>query len=223
MNRKTFIVVLLVLVLFSLNFSVAHEMDNSTSEDLGFSLDDDCLTVGDAVLTTPSKLNTQIEVESNTTFDVIGNYFKIRLSDENGIAIANTKLTFTLAGVNYNKNTDSDGIASLQLNVNDGSYNITTKFLGNSNYNSSSNTTTITMKNTRVVSEGLSNSEIQKIIDNAKDRNVILFNGKSYSNINLVITKRLTLTSNVNTVLKSSSSSPAIIVKGKSASHTIIK
>lgn len=223
MNKKAFIVVLLVLVLFSLNFSVAHEIDNSTNEDSSSSSDNGGLTFDDAVLTSSSKLDSQIEIKSNTTFDVIGDYFKIKLSDENGVAIANTKVIFSLDNSNYSKTTDNEGIASLQLNLNDGSYNITTKFLGNSNYKPSSNTTTITMKNTRIVAEGLSNSEIQEIIDNAKDRNVILFKGKSYSNINLVITKRLTLISNSNTVLKSSSSNPVISIKGNSSSHTIIK
>ena len=158
-------------------------MDNSTSEDLSYSIDGDIICsddVDETFVTATSKLNTQIDVKSNTTFDVIGDYFKIRLSDENGNAIANTKVIFSVSDSNYTKNTDNNGIASLQINLNDGSYNITTKSLGNSNYEPSSNTTTITMENTRVVDEGLSNSEIQKIIDNAKDGNVILFNGKSY-------------------------------------------
>ena len=79
------------------------------------------------------------------------------------------------------------------------------------------------MNNTRIVDEGLSNSEIQKIIDNAKVNNVILFKGKSYTDINLVISKRLTLLSNVNTVLKSSSGSPVIQIKGNSTSQTSVK
>lgn len=224
MNKKAFIVVLLVLVLFSLNFSVAHEMDNSTSDDLISQSDDGLLSVSDTnqTILKESGLKTQIDVESNTTFDVVGDYFKIKLSDENGNALNNTKVTFTLLKNTYTRTTNGNGVASLQLNLNDGSYNITTKFAGNSNYKSSSLTTQITMNNTRVVDAGLSNSEIQKIIDDAKDKNVILFKGKSYSDINLVINKRLTLLSNVNTVLKSSSTNPTISVKGKSASNTII-
>lgn len=199
-------------------------MDNSTSEDLLSQADDNLLSVdnADQTILKESSVKTQIDVESNTTFDVIGDYFKIKLSDENGNALKNTKVTFTLLKNTYTKTTNDNGIASLQLNLNDGSYNITTKFAGNSNYKSSSITTQITMSNTRVVDEGLSNSEIQKIIDNAKDKNVILFKGKSYSDINLVINKRLTLLSNVNTVLKSGSTSPVLTIKGKSASYTIV-
>lgn len=225
MNKKAFVVVLLVLVLFSLNFSVAHEIDNSTSEDSNSDIVSEVLTTSDnqTVLKDNSKINTQINVVSNTTFDVMGDYFKIKLSDEDGSVLSNTPVTFTIGSTTYSKTTDDNGIALLQINLNDGTYNVTTKFAGNSNYRSSSNTTTITMINTRVVDAGLSNSEIQNIIDNAKDRNVILFKGSSYSNINLVITKRLTLLSNCNTVLKSSSTSPVITVKGKNASSTIIK
>lgn len=199
-------------------------MDNSTSEDLISSADDSVLSLSDTnhTILKQSNVKTQIDVESNTTFDVIGDDFKIKLSDEDGNVLKNTKVTFTILKNTYTKTTNGDGIASLQLNLNDGSYNITTKFNGNSNYKSSSLTTEITMSNTRVVDAGLSGSEIQKIIDNAKDKNIILFKGKSYSDINLEINKRLTLLSNVNTVLKSSSTNPVISIKGKSASYTIV-
>ena len=75
---------------------------------------------------------------------------------------------------------------------------------------------------THDVASGLSNSEIQNIINNANANDVILFKGQSYSNINLVVTKCLTLKSNVGTVLKSSSSSPVITVKGANAYSTKI-
>ncbi len=168
-------------------------------------------------------VNTHLQVEGQTNFDVIGDYFKVKLLDGNNNALQNAKVTFTVNGKSYNKNTDSAGIASLQIRLNDGSYNIVTKFAGNSNYKSSSLTTKITMDNTREVESGMGNSQIQNIIDNAKENNVILFKGKSYSDINLVVTKCLTLQSNVQTTLKSSSSSPVITVKGKGASLTKVK
>lgn len=227
MNKKAFIVVLLVLVLFTLNFSVAHEINNSTIEDSSSATGNgDVLTrsdVNQTPLTASPQIKTQIDVRGNTTFDVVGSYFNVRLSDGNGNALKNTNVIFTIAGNNYVKTTNNYGIASLQLNLNDGSYKITTKFLGNSKYKASSRTTTIIMKNTIVVAAGLSNAQIQKIIDNAKDRNVILFSGPSYSNINLVINKRLTLMSKSNTVLKSSSNSPVFTIRGKHASLTTIK
>ena len=218
MSKKTFIIVLFVMALITLNFSAAQEIDNSTQDDLALGLDENM-----AIAQSSSKIPTQIDVVSNTTFDVVGDNFQINLSDENNNLISNSPVSFTVHGVTYNKNTNSKGIASLPIRLVDGSYNITTKFLGNSKYQASSKTTTITINNTRVVDEGLSNSEIQKIVDNAKANNIILFKGSSYENVNLVIDKRLTLTSNSNTVLKSGSSSPVISIRGKDASSSIIK
>jgi parallel beta-helix repeat protein len=225
MNRKRFIIILTVFALLTLNFSAAHEIDNSTNDDLqDASSDAQVLKASDEnIVAASSKLDTHIDVESNTTFDAIGDYFKVKLSDENNKSIANTKLTFKVDGKSYSKNTDSKGIASLQLKLKDGTHKIVTKFAGNSNYRASSLTTTITMNNTRVVESGLSNAEIQNIIDNAKVNNVILFKGKSYSDINLVITKSLSLVSNVGTTLKSGSLNPTITIKGKNASLTSIK
>lgn len=222
MNKKRLIIILTVFVLLTLNFSAAHE--NSTDVLQNCSFDNQVLEIADAdVVQVSSKLDTQLDVESNTTFDVIGDYFKVKLSDENNRSVSDAKLKFTVDGKSYNRNTDSNGIASLQLKLNDGTYKIVTKFAGNSDYKASSLTTTITMNNTRVVGGGLTNSEIQNIIDNAKTNNVILFKGKSYSDINLVITKTLSLLGTADTTLKSASSNPVITVKGKNASLTSIK
>ncbi|WP_296862634.1 nitrous oxide reductase family maturation protein NosD [uncultured Methanobrevibacter sp.] len=226
MNKKAFILVLFVLVIFSLNFCAAQEVNNVTDVDstiMSSEMDNSIAPSDQTALKSSSPIKTQIDVKSNTTFDVVGDYFKIKLSDENGVALKNTQVKFGLDGKTFTKTTNSNGIASLQLNLKDGTYKISTKFLGNSNFKSSSKTVTITMSNTRIVDAGLSNSEIQKIIDNAKDKNIILFKGNTYSDINLVINKRLTLISNSNTVLKSSSANPVITIKGKNSSLTTIK
>lgn len=62
-----------MLVLFSLNFSAAQEMDNSTYEDLTGQCDDDVLSVGDADsnVLKESGVKTKIEVVSNTTFTLL--------------------------------------------------------------------------------------------------------------------------------------------------------
>lgn len=144
MNRKRFIIILTVFALLTLNFSAAHEIDNSTNDDLqDASSDAQVLKASDEnIVAASSKLDTHIDVESNTTFDAIGDYFKVKLSDENNKSIANTKLTFKVDGKSYSKNTDSKGIASLQLKLKDGTHKIVTKFAGNSNYRASSLTTT---------------------------------------------------------------------------------
>jgi parallel beta-helix repeat protein len=223
MNKKVFVIVLFALVFSTLNFAVAQDVDNSTEVFEAVEVQEVQSVSNVSAVGEASKVSTHFDVESNTTFDVVGDYFKVKLSDNGSEPLTNAKVTFTVNGVNYNKNTDSSGIASLQIRLKDGTYNIVSKFAGNSKYKASSLTTKISVDNTREVESGLSNSEIQKIIDNAKANNVILFKGSSYSNINLMITKSLTLISNVDTTLKSGSSSPVITIKGSKASLTKIK
>ena len=224
MNKKAFIIILIIFSLFSLNFCFAQEVDNLEDVSLQMNSSDSfALEKTNDDIVQSSKIATHMDVESNTTFDVIGDYFKVKLSDENNKSISNVKVSFTVNGVNYNRYTDLNGVASLQIRLADGTYKIVSKFAGNSNYQASSMTSTVTVDNTRVVGSGLSNSEIQKIIDDAKENNVILFEGKSYSDVNIVISKSLKLVSNVNTVLKSTSSSPVIVIKGKKASLTSVK
>ena len=222
MDKKLTIIIMFILVLFTLNVSAAHDIDNSTDLEMSEEVHELQADSNQQVLQSDSLIKTNINVESNTTFDVIGDYFKIKLSDENNNTLKNTRVSFTVNGNTYNQNTDLNGIASLQLRLKDGSYKIISKFAGNSKYQSTSKTTTVIMNNTRVVDSGLSNTQIQKIIDNAKPNNVILFKGKSYSDVNLIVTKSLTLISNSKTALKSSSSSPVITIKGKNAALTKI-
>ena len=223
MNRKLIIMGLLALVLLTISTCAAQE-DNSTESVSELAICEESVleVANETHISQSSSVNTHIDTASKTDFDVIGDYFKVKLSDSSNNVIKNAKVTFTVNGKTYNQNTDSSGIASLQLRLNDGTYKIVTKYAGNANYKASSLTTTVKITNTRVVDEGLGNSEIQGIIDKAKANNVILFKGSSYSNVNLVITKSLTLISNSGTTLKSGSSSPVITVKGKSASLTRI-
>ena len=212
-----FIVLLLALTIFTLNFSAAQDVDDSTNVEVSSTLDNQS---NQTVLKLSSLIKTEIDIESKPTFNVIGGNFKIKLVDENKTVIANENVTFDLEGNTYQKTTDEGGIASLKLILDDGSYNITTIFSGNSIYGASSKTTSFTINNTRVVDEGLSNSEIQDIIDNARANNVILFRGDNYENINLIINKSLTLISNSNTLLQSNSSGPVIKIQGRNASLT---
>lgn len=225
MNKKIFILTLAVFVLITLNICAAQEIENTTVDDIvSTPVEEDIVEISNDTQTLEvASVSTKLSVESKTDFDVIGDYFKVKLTDASNNVLKNTKVTFSVNGKSYTQNTDSSGIASLQIRLNDGSYNIVSKFAGNSNYKASSLTTKITMDNTREVESGMSNSQIQNIIDNAKVNNVILFKGSSYSDINLIITKCLTLQSNVGTTLKSSLSSPVITIKGLKASLTTVK
>ena len=216
---------MLVLVFFTLNFSAAQDVDNSTTLNMAPDSQNNHISQSaddNPILSDDVKLNTEIDVKSSTEFDCRGDAFEVQLTDENKTPISNVKVSFAVAGATYTKNTDNNGFASLPIRLNDGIYKITIKFAGNKNYNPSSNTTTISVNNVKEIGEGLSNAEIQHIIDSAKEGNVILFNGKNYDDVNLVITKKLTLITKSATSLKSTSSSPVITIKGKDASLTSV-
>ena len=60
---------------------------------------------------------------------VKGNSFSVTLKDENGSAISNHPVYFTVGGVTSNVTTDSKGVAKLQMNQKEGTY--TVKYLFN--------------------------------------------------------------------------------------------
>ena len=71
-------------------------MDNSTCEDLTAKFDDDVLSAGDADsnVLKESGVKTKIEVVSNTTFDVIGDYFNIVVQEFSGFFKPEMNCTF---------------------------------------------------------------------------------------------------------------------------------
>ena len=244
MGKKSLIIIFSILILLTLNTSMALEIDDSDNNyktlntvdgtNIEVSQDIDNTPVSQSTYTndteesksslkSTNKVDTHIDIISNTTFDVKGDYFKVKLLDINNKTLKNYQLSFLLNGKTYNAKTNNKGIVSLKLSIKDNTYKITTKFAGDSKYKSSSKTTTITMNNTRIVKSGLNSNEIQEIIDNAKAGNVILFKGKTYTDINLIINKTLTLQSNVNTVLSSSANKPVFSIKGKDSSLSVIK
>jgi hypothetical protein len=97
MNKKLLIIVLSVFTLLTLNVCAAQEIDNSTdvADDLAIS-DEPVLEVSnDTQLLQASKEDTHINVAGKTNFDVIGDSFKVKLTDSSNKAIANAKITFT--------------------------------------------------------------------------------------------------------------------------------
>ena len=76
-----------------------------------------------------------------------GEYFKVTLKDENGKAIANKKVTFTIGSSTYTEKTDSQGEAKLLINLGySGTYKITIKSPSTDQYNAVNKTNTLTIK-----------------------------------------------------------------------------
>ena len=94
---------------------------------------------------TPSRSETQILYENMTTTAVdvdtdgrVGEYFYITLKDKEGNALANKPVQIGFNGNVYNRTTDKDGKAKLQINLkNAGTYTFAVAYLGDDDYNGS--------------------------------------------------------------------------------------
>lgn len=57
-----------------------------------------------------------------------GSRFAAKIVDENGTALANETVVFTINGVKYSRVTNSEGMVSIAINLNNGLYSITTEY-----------------------------------------------------------------------------------------------
>ena len=87
----------------------------------------------------------QVISSSNTNIKYLGgveyvkgqSYFTVLLTDENGNVLPNQKVIFTVKTASYTKVTNSEGVASLLINLAPGVYTIGYKFEGTSQYKAS--------------------------------------------------------------------------------------
>ena len=64
-----------------------------------------------------------------------GTRFAAKLYDSNGKIVSNKEVAITVNGVTYNKLTDSNGVAYLNINLNPGVYGISASYDGKTVYN----------------------------------------------------------------------------------------
>ena len=124
---------------------------------------------------TVNKANPTLTTNNLVMFYKDGSSFKATLKDNKGKAIANTAIKFIILGRTYTVETDANGVASLAINLKQGTYDISTKFEGNNKFNAVVVTNTITVKDS-----GMSIS--------ANDVNMIYKDGSSY-NVQLIDSK----------------------------------
>ena len=135
------------------------------------------------------------------TADDLTKYFGIpaslnsKLVDGQGHPLANQTVTYNINGVFYNKITDINGIAKLNINLNPGEY------IATITHESTFASAKVVVLNPQVVKENATNSEIQNIINSIDNKGAVKFLGKVYNDISLDITKSIILTSDVNTTL----------------------
>lgn len=84
-----------------------------------------------------------ISGEDMTIISGVGNKFSVVLKDSNNRLLANQTVQFTINGVTYNRTTDENGVAGLNINLNMGEYTITAAYTDGSG-NKVSNDYTLT-------------------------------------------------------------------------------
>lgn len=90
-----------------------------------------------AIMPNIMKKDTQVTINSNSTLNE-GDSIKIRLIDENGVAIANQNVNISINNgtvTDYHSiTTDNQGIGKLELDKKAGSYDVCVIYSGNDNY-----------------------------------------------------------------------------------------
>ena len=80
------------------------------------------------------RINSTLSADNLEMYYLDGSKFAAKLVNVNGTPIANATVSFTINNVTYNRITDANGNAYLNINLNDGSYNISSVFEGNRYY-----------------------------------------------------------------------------------------
>ncbi|WP_407420866.1 adhesin [Methanobrevibacter sp.] len=118
MIRKIDIIVFIFLTLFLISSVSAAEIENET-------------------ITTQSTPQESVHIETHDVdmYYKDGTRFAANSYDENENPLSDTQTTFSLNGVNYTRQTNENGRASLAINLNSGKYDITTTVKENSVHN----------------------------------------------------------------------------------------
>ncbi|WP_365907113.1 right-handed parallel beta-helix repeat-containing protein [uncultured Methanobrevibacter sp.] len=153
-----------------------------------------------------------------------GEPYNVTLSYDDGTPVFNKTISFEINGVKYDKLTNNQGVASLNIRLNQGTYVISTSFTDDYGRSlTQQNHVYVSDIKGTVIPENLSNIEIQKIIDSAKAGENIIFAGKNYNDISLTISKNpVNIYSNVKSILNGNSKSPVFTIKSSKASGTLI-
>jgi parallel beta-helix repeat protein len=138
----------------------------------------------------------------------------ISLKDASGNALAGQTVSYNLNNNAYSQSTDVNG--QVKVNVSSlgaGSYVISANYAQTGSYEASSSSGTITILNKTGVSYvdgGLSNDEIQGVLDRASGQ--VEFLSDAYDDVSLTIDKELNITFKENTTLNGKANSPVLTI-----------
>lgn len=156
--KKTFLILLFALTIFSISAVSAEDVDSNNTYEV--SLDSAEILMSGEITEMPVK-DTPVEQTGIISENMTKHYgddapFCANFTDKNGTPLANETVTFTINNVSYNKTTDSDGVAKLNITLESGKYIIAT-------YNPSTNKTAI---NTINILSGIEGKDITKFCRN---------------------------------------------------------
>ena len=124
---------------------------------MSFEGDDDYFAASDIGTVTVRKLKTELSVGNVSYKTTATKTVTATLKDENGLAIAGKTIVFTVNGKTYNGTTNANGVASAKITLTaGGTYTITAKFAGDSEYQAKTGTgkLTLTKQSTSLTSSG---------------------------------------------------------------------
>ncbi len=129
----------------------------------------------------------------------------------------NQSVVFTVNNVSYNRITDDNGTAAIDINLPEGVYSINTAFTDANNRRIvNSNMIYVLNISATVVSEDMKNNEIQTILDSANADETIVFIGDKYEDIALTVSKNpLNIISMAKSTLIGNSINPIFTVESK--------
>ena len=125
---------------------------------------DDILNVNDTKTTSLTGNDTELYFKNGTAFKVV-------LKDSDGLLLSNQSVIFNINGNNYTRITNSEGIASITINLNSGNYDVASFFAGTSSYEPSSTTNLVKVLST------ISGEDIEKYYKNATQYYATFVNG----------------------------------------------
>ena len=160
------------------------------------------------------KVKTQLITPDRSFSLNSGDDYVISLRDDSGKVLTGQVITYTLNNLSYSKNTDVNGQVRINVSsLNAGSYKIDANYAKTGNYDASSSTGIIHILNKTGISyidRGLSNDEIQSILD--KTTNPVVFLSDNYDDISLSIDRTLNITFKQNTTLNGKDNSPVLTI-----------
>ncbi len=205
----------------NVTFNINGVLYTRTSDKNGITNLNINLNPGEYVITTnyrDCEVSNNITVLKTLTVSELSKVFgesdklEAKLVNGQGNPIANQNVTFNINGVFYNRTSNENGIASLNINLNPGEY------IATANYENMFDSAKVTVLDSILIGENAANEEIQEILDSIKTASLVKFTGKTYNNISLDIIKRIILTSDVNTTLNGKLNSYVLNIKADNVS-----